>query len=74
MDASGRTTERRDRSCDRRRSGNVIGDVYNINRRTRKNAFERKAYTNIRVQRAPVAPRRPAAKDRITLEIRYTKI
>ena len=41
-----------------------------INRRTRKNAFERKAYTNIRVQRIPVAPRKPAANDRITLEIR----
>ena len=72
MDASGRTTERRDRSC----AARVKETHYTkyINRRTKKNAFERNAYTNTRVQRTPVAPRKPAANDKITLNIRLSHI
>ena len=40
------------------------------NRRTKKKAFERKAYINTMIQRAPLAPRKLAANAKITLEIK----
>ena len=45
-----------------------MGYMRYIKRQTRKNAFERNAYTNIRVQIIPVVLRKPAANDRITLK------
>ena len=60
---------KRSKLC-RKRSRKKQGRADIKNRRTRKNAFEKKAYTNIRVQRNPVAPRKPAANDRITLVLR----